>query len=161
MKIKGAWQKRLFLTGGIMTAGVLLPTTILLCIGMLPTIIMLVFDRTSDKSRVMTIGAMNAAGCLPFVLELWHRGHTAEIALSYVTQPRTVVVMYLAAMIGYMIEWMMTTVVASIMVQKAKKRIEAVIESKQELERRWGIEVTGRYTLDEEGFISENSPKRG
>ncbi len=153
----GAWRKRLFITLAVIAAAILLPTSIILCVGMLPTAIMLLFDRTSDKSRAITVGAMNLAGCMPFILEVWQRGHTVEIALSYITQPRTIVVMYFAAGIGYMIEWVVTGLVASIMVQKAKARIGAIEKRQQQLEARWGQEVNGKQALDDEGFPIDNA----
>lgn len=153
------WQKRLLITLAVGAAGILLPTTLLLFLGMLPTLIVLLFDQTVNKSRVVTVGAMNAAGCMPFVLELWSRGHTVNIALEYAINPRTIIVMYMAAGIGYMIEWVMTGLVAGIMVQKAKTRISEIEKRQNDLETRWGPEVTGEYQLDEEGFAAEHQPK--
>lgn len=134
------------------SAALFLPTTLLLIVGMLPTFAMLVFDQTTDKTRAMTVGAMNLTGCMPFILELWQRDHTVNMALTYLTQPRTIVVMYFSAAIGYMIEWMVTGIVAGLAVQKAKARLSAVTKRKEELEKRWGREVTGQLRLDDEGF---------
>lgn len=152
MALSNRWKKQLFLTLGVMAAALLLPTTVLLVAGMMPTIILFFFDNSLGKSRVLAVGAMNLAGCMPFVLELWQRGHTIETAFAYVTNINSMIVMYFAAAIGYLIEWAVTGLVASIMVQHAKTRIVTIEKRKNELETRWGLEVSGRYTLDADGF---------
>ncbi len=154
---KGNWQTRLMVTFLIGAAALFLPTSLLLTVGMLPTLIMLLFDRTPEKSRMLTVGSMNLAGCMPFIMELWQRQHTVDMALSYLTQPRTIVVMYFAAGIGYMIEWIVTGLVASMAVQKAKSRITSVKRRQEDLEKRWGREVSGQIPLDDEGFPLEPS----
>lgn len=152
----GKLQKRLGLTALVAAGALFLPTTLMLVIGMLPTIVMLVVDNTKERLRTITVGAMNLAGCMPFVIELWQRDeHTVQMALSYITQPRTIVVMYFAAAIGYMIEWAVTGMVASMAVQKAKGRISSVEKKLAEMEERWGVEVNGTIQLDDEGFPVE------
>lgn len=152
----GRLQKHLGLTALIAAGALFLPTTLMLAIGMLPTIVMLVVDNTKERLRAITVGAMNLAGCMPFVIELWQRDeHTVQMALSYLTQPRTIVVMYFAAAIGYMIEWAVTGLVASMAVQKAKGRVASVEKQLAEMEIRWGVEVNGTMQLDEEGFPVE------
>lgn len=152
MKISDKWKKQLFLTMGVVAAALLLPTTILLAVGMLPSAVIFLFDRTPGKSRALAVGAMNLAGCMPFVMDLWSRGHTIETSFQFITDPRVMVIMYFAAAIGYMIEWAITGLVASILVQQAKSRIQAIEKRKADLERRWGAEVSGRFTLDADGF---------
>lgn len=129
-----------------------LPTTVMLVVGMMPTLVMLVVDRTKERLRALTVGSMNLAGCMPFVMELWQREHTIHMALSYLTQPRTIVVMYFAAAIGYMIEWMVSGLVAGVAAQKAQSRIAAIEKKHIEMEHRWGAEVNGTVPLDDEGF---------
>jgi hypothetical protein len=148
-------RKRLTLSVVVIAAALFLPTSMLLAIGMLPTAVMFVVDRTREKMRVLTVGAMNLAGCMPFVMDLWQHDHTIHTSLSYVSQPRTIVVMYFAAAIGYMIEWIVTALVASMAVQKAKARITAIEKRHAELQARWGNEVDGMTALDDEGFPIE------
>jgi len=51
-----------------------------------------------------------------------------------------------------MIEWVMTGLVTSMAVQKAKGRMASIAKKRDELEQRWGEEVSGTIPLDEEGF---------
>ncbi|PZQ47722.1 MAG: hypothetical protein DI551_02870 [Micavibrio aeruginosavorus] len=134
---------------------------ILLIVGMIPTIVAAIVDRTKGKVRTLTIGAINFAGCAPFALEIFKRGNDLHTAISYVVQPRTIVVMYLAAGVGYMIDWAMTGIVSSIMVQRAKGRTKEIKKQQAQLIERWGVEVTGTIPLDEYGFPKEEIPAKG
>jgi hypothetical protein len=60
--------------------------------------------------------------------------------------------MFAAAALGYMIEWSMTGIVASIMSQKAIARLKAIDEQQKKLIDRWGREVSGEIPLDPYGF---------
>lgn len=154
-KRKLTWKETVFLVLSLLMAIVFLPTTVMLCVGMLPTIVCSLVDKTRGMVRTMSVGAMNLAGCIPFVIELWAKGHTFDISFNYLIQPRTIIVMYFAAAMGYLIDWAMTGIVRSIMVEKAKGRIRDIEKRHKALTERWGREVNGLVPLDPEGFPFE------
>ncbi len=128
-------------------------TAVMLLIGMIPTLVAIVVDKSKEKLKPLTVGAMNLAGCFPFVLELWLSGdNDISSALSKVLEPRTFVTIYLAASIGYLIDWAMTGIVAQIMYQKGQARLKEIDELMESLVERWGPEVKGDLQLDEYGF---------
>lgn len=129
-----------------------LPTTFLLAFGMLPTFVALGVDRDPEKNKSFTIGSMNFAGCFPYLLEIWNQGNTMEMAMSYLMEPMTVIVMYSAAASGYLINWLVTWGIASMMVRRGHSRIQRIEKEKQALEERWGKKVNGNYILDDLGF---------
>lgn len=151
---------QIILIGIVITALLFLPTTILLIIGMLPTFIATLVDRTREKVLGMTVGSMNLAGCAPFVIELWSGEHTKEHAIEIAANPLSIVVMYAAACLGYMIEWSMTGIVATIMTQKALARLRSIDERQTALVERWGREVSGEIPLDPYGFPLEDQEDR-
>lgn len=158
-KRKLGWKGQMLLIFIVLLGAVFLPTTVLLVVSMLPTMAASVIDKTQGKARTLTIGAMNLAGCFPFIVELWLRGHTMEIALQYLMQPRTVVMIYFAAALGYLIDWAMTGIVSAVMVQKARERLRAIDKEQEALVERWGKEVTGKIPLDPYGFaVPQESP---
>lgn len=151
-KYKIGWKGQILLIGSIITSVLFSAVSIILFIGMVPTIVCAIVDRTQGKIKTLTIGAMNLAGCVPFVVEVFLRGNNIETAINYIIQPRTIVVMYFAAAIGYLIDWAMTGIVSTIMVQKYKKRLKTIEQEKLVLTERWGLEVSGTIPLDEQGF---------
>ena len=129
-----------------------LPTTFLMAIGMLPTVVALIIDQDPGKNKSFTIGTMNFAGCFPFLLGIWRAPDKMETAMQYLADPTTIIIMYCAALMGYFINWFVTIAISSILVQRSKARIKKIEEQKIALEERWGIAVNGNYTLDEYGF---------
>ena len=105
----------------------------------------------------MTVGSMNLCGCLPFLLDLWTTKHTMEYAVSLITDPRTIIVMYAAAGIGYMIDWALSGIVATLMIQRSTSRLSAIRKRQEEMIVRWGPEVAGEMLLDTEGFPLDES----
>lgn len=156
-KSKGlTWRGQIVLIFSLLAAVAALPTTVMLFLGMLPTMVCLFIDRTAEKTRVLTVGAMNAAGCSPFIVQLWTTHNTFENSMSITTDPRTVIVMYCAAGVGYMLDWAISGIVATIMVQRAQHRIGLIQKKQEEMVERWGREVTGEIPVDAYGFALES-----
>lgn len=129
--------------------------SVLLAVGMIPTIVAAIVDRTEGRMRAVTVGAINFAGCTPFLIEVFKKGNNLETAITYIVQPRTIVVMYFAAGMGYLVDWALTGIVSSIVVQKTKRRLLDIEKTRKELVERWGAEVSGTIPLDELGFARD------
>lgn len=159
-KAKVGYGLQVLLLFVLLVAILFMPTTILLLFGMLPTVVAAVVDR-GGGTRALTVGAMNLAGCVPFLLELWTMGHSSENSMALITDPRTIIVMYSAAAIGYMIDWALSGIVATLMIHRATARLEKIRDRQDYLVERWGREVTGELPLDPEGFPLEegNTPE--
>ena len=156
-KKKGGIGLQILLAVSLLGAVLFMPTTILLVFGMLPTLVAVLVDR-GGGTRAITVGSMNICGCIPFLLDLWMTSHSAEYAVGLITDPRTIIVMYSAAGIGYMIDWALSGIIATIMMQRATSRLKAIRERQEEMVVRWGPEVTGELLLDSEGFPLEDAP---
>lgn len=155
-KKKGmTWQIQLVLIFVVLAGIAAMPTTVLLCLGMLPTLVAWFIDRTKERTRALTVGAMNAAGCTPFILQLWTTSNNLESSLMIISDPRTIIVMYCAAGVGYLIDWAISGLVGSVMVQRATGRRDQIAKRKAALVERWGREVTGEVPLDQYGFPVE------
>ncbi len=156
-KKKSGWGLQIIMIFGLLAAVLFMPTTILLVVGMLPTVVAALIDRKGG-ARAITVGALNLCGCVPFLMDLWTKGHTTELAVSLIKDPLTIIVMYAAAGIGYMIDWALSGIVATILVQRSTSRMEAIRKRQAELVERWGREVTGELPLDAEGFPVDELP---
>lgn len=140
------------------TAIVFISSTILLIWGMLPTIVIAAFARKKEKTRALTVGSLNIAGCTPFLLHLWSMGGDVENAVMIATDPRFMIVVWGAGGLGYMVDWALSGIVATVLVERAKGRVEAIHKEQEELIKRWGPEVKGDMPLDAFGFPVENAP---
>lgn len=144
---------------GAIMALVFLPSTVLLFFGMMPTIILALFNISRTQTKTLTVGALNLAGCSPFLLSLWAEEHSMDAALMTVTNPKSIVVMWSAAMFGYLIDWALSGIVSSIMVGRAEGRLKDIARRKKLLVERWGQEVTGDIPLDPYGYPVEGAMK--
>lgn len=136
-----------------------LPTTFLLVLGMLPTFVSAAVDREPGKNKTFTIGAMNFAGCFPYLLGVWMQSNSMETVMLYLSDPATIVIIYGSAAVGYLINWLVTIGVSSLLIQRSQLRLKRIEEEKKQLEARWGKEVNGRAELNEQGFPLDNKEK--
>ncbi len=155
-KRKMGWQLRIVLSVGACAAVLFLPTTALFFVGMLPTIAARVIDRTPEKTKVLTVGFMNFAGVFPYWYDLLELGHKFDNAMAILSHPLTIIAMYGAALMGYVIEWSVTGFVASVMVQKGKSRLDNIKKAQETLIKQWGPEVSGEIPMNQYGFPLEN-----
>ena len=146
------FQRNMFIGLGLIMAVVFLPSTFLLSISMLPTYVAALVDKGKRRTKAVTVGAMNLAGTLPFLLELWMQGHNFDKAFSITMDASAIVVIYSAAAVGYVIDWVMTGVVSKFLLQRGKSRIKGIEKRQEELVERWGKEVTGDVAVDQYGF---------
>ena len=140
---------RIFVIAGFVMAFVFMASTLLLVVGMLPTAIAFLVDRGAKKTKALSVGALNLAGCLTFLLELWVQDNSISGALNIVSEPMNIVVMYFAAAVGYMVDWSMSGIVANILYQRGQARKKAIFKYQESLVDRWGVGVTGKKILDD------------
>lgn len=127
-------------------------SALILVIGLMPLFVAFFVDSSPNKTKAITVGAMNIAGITPFLIELWTTEATMDKALTIIFDPMAIIVIYSAAGVGYVIDWAVTLMVASFMYQRGVARKKAIEERQAELIKRWGEEVSGKVPLDHEGF---------
>lgn len=148
-------KSQLITAGFIVLATLFLPTTFLLCVGMLPTPAAMLWDRARKKAIVITVGAMNLAGCTPYLMQLWKHGNSFEKSFDIISDPETIIIMYAAAGTGYAISWAMTDITASMLYKRGRARQKEIRKTQEGLIERWGKGVAGDIPLDPEGFPVE------
>ena len=139
---------------------IVLPTTILFGIGMIPTIVAYVVDRDPDKSAPITVGGLNFCGCMPFAIDLWKHQHTIGAAAKVFADPLSWLVMYSAAAVGWGIYYGIPPMVAGMEVTRAEKRVEVLKQKKVALVQEWGPDVAGDY-FDESGGMEPDAEMEG
>lgn len=132
----------------IVSAGVFLPSTIVMGVLMIPTFVALLIDRSPQRSIGMTVGLVNFAGVVPAWLDLWETGHTLKKAIAISTDPKALLLAYAAAAVGWVIYTNITPFVALIVVRKTEKRVKDIDQRQKALIKRWGQEVTGALSSD-------------
>lgn len=148
---KGLTMKgRMFLVCIILAGLIFLPTSMLVFTGMLPTICAFFLSIRRARARISTVAAMNFAGCVPFIFKLWSSENDFAYSFQIITDPMTIIVIYGAATLGYMIDWVVVGFVSSLLYQKAELRLKAIRARQNELVAQWGQEVAGNIQMPEE-----------
>lgn len=148
------WQKHLFTVVGLTCAVLFMASSLIIFAGMMPTIAANLLDKSRQKSRAISVGMMNFAGCVPFLLELWMSPspNSIDTATAIIMQPRTIIIIYVLAGAGYAIEAAITGMVATLMQQRAQSRLKEIDKQLTEMTDRWNTYVDGSQPLDDFGF---------
>ncbi len=150
----GRLQKHFLTVVALVSCVLFMASTMILMAGMLPTLAANLVDKSRQKSKAISVGLMNFAGCLPFLLELWMgpSPNSIDAATLILLQPKTVIIIYVIAACGYAIEAAVTGMVATLMQQRARARLKAIDVQLAEVVDRWGWYVDGSAPLDDFGF---------
>ena len=103
---------------------------------------------TSKGSSVAAIGAMNAAGIVPFVIDLWQKGQTVENALQILRAPQTWLVMFGAAAVGQLILFAVPQAIASLTLARAESRVQLLKGNLETIKTIWGPDVATTKSLE-------------
>ena len=122
---------------------IFLPTTVLIAVGMIPTVVAYVVDRDPDKTAPITVGGLNFAGVFAFTISLWQAGHSMTALTRILADPFAWLVMYGAAGLGWTLYYGIPPAVAGWIILRAEARIAKRIEEQGELIALWGTEVNG------------------
>jgi hypothetical protein len=139
---KARFARRVYIFCALVMAVAFLPSTIVLSICMIPSLVAAMVDRHAQKTAWITIGAMNFAGVVPVWVMLIQAGHTLDAAFQTVLRPSSLLVAYGGASIGWFIYNYITPLVAGVVVGRNERRLREIDKRQKELVRKWGAEVT-------------------
>ena len=139
--------------GGVIIAGVLvwvLPTMLVLVVGMAPTLVAFFTDRRKERYAAFCVGAMNLLGVLPVALRMWTRdAHTMDSAMRNVTNVFNWFLMYGSAAICWGVYAVTPAIVAFVIRMHIDRRIAKMQGYQRELVDEWGEGVTDLAKADE------------
>lgn len=132
------------MVGVIAAASFALPTVLLCCVGVFPTFVALIVDRSRDGNTPMAVGTLNLAGLLPSLLGLWTGGHTVAIASRILSDPYTWLFAYGAAAVGWALVLGLPKVVETAMTFRNESEIRRLEARQQALVAEWGPDVAAK-----------------
>lgn len=133
---------------GVFIAGMIfaLPTMLVLTFGLLPTLVAFVVDLHPRKYAARTVGFLNIAGTLPFLVSLWSGHHSLIEAMKILTDVYVWFVIYSAAAVGWILYLGMPSVAGFLMEINAARRVGKLDAERRKLIEEWGegVDRTGR-----------------
>jgi predicted transporter len=129
----------------------ILPTILILVIGMFPTVAAFFADRRKEKYAAFTVGLMNLCGVLPFALNMWVvGGANMNTATAQIGNVFNWLIMYGAAAMGWGIYYVTPGIVAMFLKLQIDRRIAKLQSYQQELIEEWGNGIAGAGEEEEE-----------
>lgn len=136
----------LLLWVGIIVVGLVsasLPTVILVGIGMLPTFVAWICDRSEEKFATFCVGGLNFSGVFPFVMTLWSGKHSIDAATGVVTNVFSLAVMFGSAGLGWLLFAAVPPVIATFLKVLSERRLAVLRAQQRKLVEEWGDDVRG------------------
>jgi hypothetical protein len=122
----------------------MLPTTLIILVGMVPTAVAYFVDSSREKTLGPTVLTLNAAGILPALLKLWHDGHSVDNSLQILMTPSMLLFFLLPSAMGWALFNYVPYLVIGIIRRKAQNRITDLKKYQEDLIEKWGPGV-GHY----------------
>lgn len=119
-------------------------SVILLIVGLLPTMVAFVIDKSSGKYATLCVGAMNITGVFPSIFELWTGQNNFSQAIQIITNVFDLVIMYGAAGFGWILYIVIPSTVSTLLNLLAQRRITRLRNQQRELINEWGKDVAIR-----------------
>ena len=130
---------------------VMMPTMLLLLAAMIPTYVAFMTDSDPQKSGAVSVGAMNFAGVVPFIVDLWSKGQTMTDAIHILGDANSWLIILGAAGIGQLIVYAIPQAIATMTLTHAESRVKALRKNLDMLKESWGPDVASTKPLDKIG----------
>lgn len=116
-----------------------LPTVPILLLGMIPTGVAMVVDRTPGKTAAVCVAGLNFAGVAPFIAALWKGPNTLGHSIAIMTDIYSWLGMYGAAAAGWLLFLALPPVVASFLKIHVAQRVSTLRNTQAKLKAEWGV----------------------
>ena len=111
---------------------------ILLIVGLSPSVVAFLIDRTPKKYATFCVGGMNISGVFPAFLNLLNGDNSIAGATSILTNPFEMTFIFAAAGLGWLIYFAFPPVVKSLLTILAQHRISILRGEQRQLIKDWG-----------------------
>jgi hypothetical protein len=133
------------------------PESIILAfLGLLPTLVAFIIDKSSKKYSTFCVGAMNITGVFPAMLELWAGQNNITHAIQIITNVFDLFVMYAAASFGWLLYIAIPPVVNALLAVASQHRVTQLREKQRDLIMEWGEDIISR---PRNSVTDEENPK--
>jgi hypothetical protein len=129
---------------GIALVPFALPTLLLLLVGMLPTLAAVIAERGSKRQAWVSVGGLNFAGIVNWMLQLWFQHHTMAYAIELLRTITPLLVAYGGAALGWALHLAMPPLVNAVTAVTSQRRVVTLAAQQKKLVDLWGDGVISR-----------------
>jgi hypothetical protein len=113
---------------------------ILVIFGLLPGFIAIVIDQDRDRYISHIVTSLNIAGLVPYLYKILRYG-SSSVAIELIIDPKTWLVIYSAAAVGWIIYWLIPQVAILFFTFITKSKINRLNAELDDLAREWGEDI--------------------
>lgn len=114
-----------------------LSTFLVLLVGLLPTVVAMIVDRTPQHYATACVGGLNIAGVAPFLAAMWFNPAVSD-APAVLTNPFALAVMYLSAAAGWALFAGVPALFTTLDGLSTQRRVQRLEERRAALAEEWG-----------------------
>lgn len=118
-----------------------LPTVILVCLGMLPTLVAWVIDRSDGKHATFCVCGLNFSGLFPFLMDVWFINHSTDMAIRILTDVFNLIIIFGAAAFGWLLYTAVPPVITTFLSVMAQHRMTILKTTQSNITEEWGEKV--------------------
>lgn len=139
------WSGRIAVVLALLGSLTVMPTTILFVVGMIPTFVAFFVDKDKRKRSGYSIGALNFAATLAYLIQLWMQGHTMNVTMQLLINPTTLMIIYVCSWIGWVIHFFIPPLISDVVRKSGERRISKIQKQQKKIIEEWGEAVTGEF----------------
>ena len=117
------------------------PTFLLVVVGLLPTVIAVLFDQDQEHARVKVMALLNVSGLFPFLDHLWSNGNSATLAVDMISSAYTWMAIYGAAGAAILMLWFAPAIAAIILQINNAHRRNKLAKWRRKMTDEWGDDI--------------------
>jgi hypothetical protein len=129
----------------VFLAVVFAPTTLVIAFAMAPTVLMFVMDDDKQKNRTLSVGALNLAGTVPALFELWARWNTIAGAVEMIATAHPWRLAFGGALTGWLMTWLVPIAIGNYMVKQRESNLDELEKRHETMRDVWGLDVDPRW----------------
>lgn len=118
-----------------------IPYTIVIGLGLLPSLITWLVDRDRAKLTAVTVLALNAAALMPSLIHVWESGGTMSAALELMASPLTWILILLGVLAGWVFSQGVPALVVGVIITRERAQANRMRERQKQLIEEWGSAV--------------------
>jgi TctA family transporter len=125
----------------VFLAVVFAPTTLVVAFAMAPTVLTFVLDDDPSKNRTLSVGALNLAGTVPALFELWARWNTIPGAVEMIATAHPWRLAFGGAFAGWLLTVIVPVLSANYVVRQRENDLDKLEQRHQQMRDVWGLQV--------------------
>lgn len=117
---------------------------LVLGVGLMPTVVAFVIDRSPRRHATATVGGINFAAVFHFLIPLWLAGGDLHAATRTLTDPVALAAMYLAAAAGWGLYIGVPPIICAVRRASALQKVRQLKAQQRKLTQEWGKDISRR-----------------